>query len=96
MSLLKRISMEYLLFGLTVAGLLAYLAIRRGQTTIRAAMFLTYLEHGFSVNDALACTSSVAIAEAAKHQDTFLRSATAPYGGSQLKMIAAARQRGFR
>ena len=59
-------------------------------------MYLMYMEEGLSVEDSNNAVRGTGYADAAKHQTSIVQYATDPFGGSQLKMIAAARQRGFR
>lgn len=88
--------MEYIILVLCVAGLALYFSVRRGRTTVRAAMFLMYVEEGHSVDDANNAVRGTGYADAAKHQAGIIRHASEPFAGSQLKMIAAARHKGFR
>ena len=88
--------MEYIILILVILGIGGYLSVRRGRTTVRAAMYLIYLEEGFSSEDANGATKGTGYADAAKFQDQLIARASAPFGGSQLQMIARARQLGFR
>ncbi len=87
--------MEYVIIIVCIGAVIAYLAVRRGRTTVRAAMYLTCLDEGFSSTNANMVAKNTDFADAAKHQTSVLRLATAPYGGSQLMMIEAARLKGF-
>lgn len=87
--------MEYVIIVVCIGAVLAYMSVRRGRTTVRAAMYLTCLDDGFSSADANMVAQNTDFADAAKHQTSVLRIATAPYGGSQLRMIKAARLKGF-
>lgn len=88
--------MEYIVITLCVLGISAYFTVRRGRTTVRAAMYLIYLEEGCSVDDATTAILGTGYFSAAKYQDQLIARASAPFGGSQLKMLAKARQMGFR
>lgn len=88
--------MEYIIFIICFVGLILYFSVRRGRTTVRAAMYLMCMEEGHSVEDANNAIRNMDYTDAAKHQAGMIRYATEPFGGSQLKMIAAARQKGFR
>lgn len=88
--------MEYLAIAVSFGCLLAYLSVRRGRTTVRAAMYLMYLEKGTSVEDANNAAGSASYAEAAKHQSGIIRYATKPFAGSQLRMTEMARRQGFK
>jgi hypothetical protein len=81
---------------LCIVGVGVYLAIRRGRTTVRAAMYLIYLGEGFSPEDSNNATQGTGYADAGKFQDQLIAQATAPFGGSQLQMIAKARSMGFK
>ncbi len=88
--------MEYIVITLCVIGIGAYFAVRRGITTVRAAMYLIYLEEGYSVDDATGAILGTGYSDVAKYQNQLIARASAPFGGSQLKMLAKARQMGFR
>jgi hypothetical protein len=88
--------MEYIILLICFAGFAIYYSVRRGRTTVRAAMYLMYMEEGDSVEIANNAIRGTGYAYAAKHPTEIIRYASEPFGGSQLKMIAAARQKGFR
>jgi hypothetical protein len=88
--------MEYLILILCIAGIGGFLAVRRGRTTVRAALYLSFLEDGMPVGEANSLALGTGYKDAARYQDKLLRYATAPFGGSQLQMIARARQLGVR
>lgn len=88
--------MEYIVLTLCLAIAIFYFSMRRGRTTVRAAMYLMYMEEGHSVDDANNAIRGTGYADSAKHQAGIIRYASQPYEGSQLRMIAAARQKGFR
>ncbi len=87
--------MEYMLPLIAFAGVLFYLAVRRGRTTLQAAMYLMYMKEGTSIKDANNACKGLGYQDAAKHQAGIIRHASAPFGGSQLRMIEAARLSGF-
>ena len=87
--------MEYIFLLLCFAGFILYFSVRRGRTTVRAAMFLMYMEDGHSVEDANNALRGTGYKDAAKHHAGIIRHASEPFGGQQLRMIAAARQKGF-
>jgi hypothetical protein len=87
--------MEYI-FLLCALGLLSYLAVRRGRTTVRAALYLILMDDRHTVDDANNAALGTGYCDAAKLKTGVIRVATQPFGGRQLRMIAAARQRGFR
>lgn len=89
--------MEYIILILCVAVLALYFSVRRGRTTVRAAMFLMYVEEeGYSVDAANRIVCGTGYSDAATYSAGIIRYASEPFAGSQLKMIAAARYKGFR
>ena len=88
--------MEYIIFASILASFILYFSVRRGRTTVRAAMYLMYMEDGHSVEDANNAVRGTGYKDAAKHHAGIIRHASEPFGGQQLRMIAAARQKGFR
>lgn len=87
--------MEFIVLIIVFLGGISYLAVRRGRTTVRAALYLCCMEDGISVEDANNACKGTDYLDAAKMQSRFIRYSSAPFGGSQLKMIAAARRKGF-
>lgn len=88
--------MELILFIVVLAGIGFYFSVRRGRTTVRAAMYLMYMEEGYPVDDANNAIRGTDYADAAKHHAGIIQHASQPYEGSQLRMIAAARRQGFK
>jgi hypothetical protein len=88
--------MEYIFLTLASIGGGIYLILKRGRTTVKAAMFLHYLDEGLSIEDANNSIKGVSFSEASRVSSYVVPNATSSYNGSQLNMLAAARQRGFR
>ena len=88
--------MEYLLGVIVVVAGSSALALFRGRKAVRAYMYLRFLDHGASSDEANALVIRMGFSEAGKHQSHALQFVHMQFGGKQLVMIASARSLGFK
>lgn len=88
--------MEYFIGAILIAACLWTFALFRGRKAVQAYMYLRFLDHGGSSDDANAAAICMGFSEARKHQTNALQFVHMQFDGKQLAMIASARGLGFK